>query len=325
MNRLSKILGLGARPVRKTRRANLSLDALEERKVLSTTYGTFEGMNWEFVPAASQKPAELIFVDRQGNHTIDFQDQYDGNDGPQRINGLTWTDQSTDSSGGINFTPGTHVNIVLRKGARENNFNNFSQQTMTTLAHSSASMTTQTGTLDGMTWTYVPEAGLHGGGTTNGPALADLAQVKILIKSEGPSTDPSNPRHYEPSDNQFIDNTGYTGGYGLTFTSRLTHSAGTWEGMKYDLVSDPTTHASTLYWVNQPGKSRIYFQPQYDNNDMNPQINGIQWANQSTDDGGGVNFPAGTDLSKVRIVLFQRAGDNTFVNGTSFRMTTVSR
>jgi hypothetical protein len=360
MNLLNSLLGRrDRRVVRSRRRPGLTLDRLEDRKLLSVTYGSFDGMQWEYIPGAN-KTAELVFVDVKGSQKVSFQDQYDGNDGVQQINGLTWSDTGN-GQGGINFAPGTHVNIVVHKGGGENTFVNDSHQSMTTLSHSATPPATQTGSIDGMAWTFTYNARSNTGVLTitsrpgsssyginfhernvnssfngltfsrsngtyvNGPALADLTRVTINVKAEVPSIDHSNPTHYEPGDNTFVNHTDFGAVTPMTVSSRLTHSSGSWEGMKYDLVSDPSTHSATLYWVNTTGTSRIDFQKQYNNDDMNPQVNGIQWALQSGEDGGGVDFPAGTDLSKVKIVLIQKAGDNTFTNDTGWSMTTQTR
>lgn len=108
----------------------MTLDRLEERKVLSTVSGTFEGMPWTYSENMTTHVGTLNFTSKPGIDRIQIQAQhsdlspgdpgYVANSNP--VNGVTWT--NNDDQGGVNITPGTHVNITAKENATDDQFIN---------------------------------------------------------------------------------------------------------------------------------------------------------------------------------------------------------
>jgi hypothetical protein len=139
---------------RKSRRARVGMEALEGRQVLSVTYGSFLDMQYKFDYKPETNSATLFFENQTGSKRIFLTDQSNNDDINPRVNGINWVDQATSQQGGVDFAPGTRVQVyIITNNYRQNTFVNATSNPMQSVQYFDTN-TPSGGTIDGLNYSW---------------------------------------------------------------------------------------------------------------------------------------------------------------------------
>jgi hypothetical protein len=344
MSLMRRLIGDRDRTSRRSRNCNRNrlrpgLESLEQRKVLSTVGGTFEGMTWTYHEAAGT--GTLTMVSHPGSARVDFQAQHQdlspGDPGyvpnVNPINGIVWTNQSNQDQGGVNVTVGTRVQIVVERDSGDDVFvNDESTFNMTVVPRTSSAPqpVSEVGTFDGMGWNYSyspagnawnltvydrpgsDQISIVQKATPTGQRLGFAMNGAVIL---GPTLATGSSGQivvYKNAGDNTIQNTTSAS---MTTPARTTSQTGTTVGLNWRYTYDYSTNIGTLSVQDRPGLSPTFINP-------GPCGNVLTFTQGSTiNTGPGIVHGANVNVVVARnasdsVVLDDHYGPTTFVPRT---------